>query len=88
MEIEESSNGAMVTLASIKFGSLFKYVGDSKTVYMKVKAVNFLNNSNLLSDVFSRGDCLTVAMARGSLSIAKGSHEVIIMHGNLKVRPE
>lgn len=73
------------TLASLGFGKIFKLKRGGKNTYMKVKTVNFLNNSEVLSDIFSRGDCLVVMLERGSVNYMKGATEVIKLTGTLKI---
>lgn len=83
---EDKSDSDGPTIAQLAFGKIFKLKAGGRGTYMRVKTVNFLNNSNLLSDVFSRGDCVVVLLERGTVSIMKGDKKVIPLEGNMKVR--
>lgn len=68
----------------LPFGAVFKK-SDSPAAYMKVKSVNFLNNSNVLSDVFARGDILTVNLHRGTLFAMSGNTDVVRLKGKMQL---
>lgn len=68
----------------LQTGQVFKKA-DSPAAYMKVKSVNFLNNSNLLSDVFARGDILTVNLHKGTLFVMSGETAVVKLKGKMSL---
>ena len=74
-----------LNLSRLQHGKLFRKSG-SKDVYMKLKSVNYLNNSNLLSDVFARGDCLVASVNRGTVFVMEGKTVIVELKGNLSVR--
>lgn len=85
LEIEFETETCMTyALNKLDFGTLFRKLGHSET-YMRIKPVGFLNNSNILSDIFARGDCIVVCMNKGTVFPMKGNLEVIKLTGNLKV---
>lgn len=85
IEFDESSK-TICEVKSLSTGQLFKIVGRGKYTYMKVKSIGFLNNSDILSDVFARGDCLVVNMERGTVGVIKGTELAIKLSGSLKVK--
>lgn len=65
-------------LSKIGFAIPFLRNNASSSLFIKVKPVNFLNNSNLLSDVFARGDCIICNLETGTIFVAKGTEEIKI----------
>lgn len=63
------------TIASIAFATPF-HRQKSTALFIKVKPINFLNNSNLLSDVFTRGDCIICNLETGTIFIVKGNEHI------------
>lgn len=89
LEIEFApTESTKLRLRDLSFGQLFRISKAPHPVYMKVKSVNFLNNSTLLSDVFARGDCLVVDVRKGTVHVHSGEAIVVKLTGNLKVREE
>jgi hypothetical protein len=74
-----------LTLNTLPAGTVFKKEGTA-AAYMKVKPVNFLNNSNLLSDVFARGDCVVINLHKGTCFVMPGNTQVIRMTGKMQLR--
>lgn len=91
LEITFEEQNLGVQLADLSFGSLFIRNSDrgnknKPSVFLKVKATGFLTNSNILSDVFSRGDCLAVNMNTATVQCLPGGISVTKMDGNMQVR--
>jgi hypothetical protein len=84
LEIEFAERQHTLQLKDIPVHTVFKKQ-DSAAAYMKVKSVNFLNNSNLLSDVFARGDCLVVNLHKGTLFVMDGMTKVQKLRGKMKL---
>lgn len=91
LEIEfNSKTESEVQLRDLEFGTVFIRNSDrgnrmKPSVFMKVKATGFLTNSTILSDVFSRGDCLAVNFNTGTVQCFPGSLSVTKLSGHLKV---
>lgn len=85
LEIEFEDRQYPLKLKDLQFRTVFKRK-DNPAAYMKVKSVNFLNNSNLLSDIFARGDCLVVNLHKGTLFPMAGDTEVVILEGKMQLR--
>jgi hypothetical protein len=65
------------TAGSVKFGVPFRFVDvPNFQLFIRVKPVNFLTNSTLLNDIFSRGDALVVNLATGTLGTTKGERVI------------
>lgn len=87
----EENTQTILHLADLPFGSLFIRNSDrgqrnNLSIFMKVKATGFLTNSTLLSDVFSRGDCLAVNLNTHTIQCLQGSIGVTQLTGNMQVR--
>ena len=57
----------------IPVASCFEY---AKFTYMRVKPINFLNNSNVIQDILVRGDIIAVEISSGKLTAFKGDRLV------------
>lgn len=86
IQFEEKIETNIPLLRELTFGEIFTPMKQGKNTYMKVKSVNFLNNSNILSDVFARGDCLVVCLERGTISVMKGDLLVTRLEGTLTIK--
>lgn len=87
----EIDTSPILHLADLPFGSLFirnsdRGNRDKANIFMKVKVTGFLTNSTLLSDVFSRGDCLAVNLNTHTIQCLQGSISVTQLTGNMQVR--
>jgi hypothetical protein len=86
LSIEFEQEKTSPLLKNLEPGKLFIIKGrGAQKVYLKVKSINFLNNSNLLADVFARGDSLVVNLRAGTVSVMNGNTEIEECVGNLKV---
>jgi hypothetical protein len=85
LSIEFEERKFDLTLNHLPQGSVFKKQ-DSAAAYMKVKPVNFLNNSNLLADVFARGDCVVINLHKGTCFVMDGQTKVIKMTGKMQLK--
>ena len=90
MQISFDLNAPVIpdlTVGAAEFGRPFFFVtGDHRRLFMRVKPVNFLTNSNLLNDIFSRGDALVVGLATGTLSYKSGGLEIEYVAAELRVK--
>lgn len=84
LQIEFEDRIHSLTAKDIPFGGVFKKEGHP-AAYMRVKSVNFLNNSTLLSDVFARGDVLTVNLNKGTVFIMSGDTKVMRLRGKMQL---
>lgn len=75
-------------LKDIPHGTAFRLVRPPKLAeaLIKVKPVNFLCNSTILSDVFARGDCVVVNLAKGTVYISKGTTEIVLVDASVKIK--
>lgn len=74
-------------LSSIPFGKPFIFkLGNKSQPLIKVKPVNFLCNSSLLSDVFARGDCVVCNLTKGTVFVSPGTREVELIEASIKVK--
>ena len=73
------------TIRSVPFGSWFSYKGK---ILMRVKPVQFLLNSTLVTDVINRGDCFVVDMETGNLYVTDGSKSALFANATLVVTEE
>lgn len=71
--------GTIHTLLEMPFGEPFRFSGFGKPYrfYMRVKPIQWVLNSNLLSDCINRGKCFVVALDKGNFQVVDGSREVI-----------
>lgn len=91
LEISFETAEVALQLADLNFGAMFIRNSDrgnknKPSLFMKVKATGFLINSTILSDVFSRGDCLAVNMNTATVQCLPGVISVTKMAGNMQVR--
>jgi len=84
LKIEFEERKYPLRAKDLPVGTVFKKEGHP-AAYMKVKSVNFLNNSNLLSDVFARGDILTVNLHKGTVFVMSGDTAVVKLKGKMQL---
>lgn len=84
LEIEFAERKYPLKANQLPHGTVFKKA-DHPAAYMIVKSVNFLNNSNLLSDVFARGDILAVNLHKGTLFVMSGDTPVVKLKGRMQL---
>lgn len=85
IEFEQPEDPTQLTCRQLRAGDLFR-LRDGNTTFMKVKSIGFLNNSNIISDIFARGDCIVVNLKHGTLTPMPGSNPVVRLSGKLSVK--
>lgn len=75
-------------LKDIEHGKAFRFTGKSgnKSLHIRVKTVNYLNNSTLLADVFNRGDCVVCNLESGTVYICRGTDKIKRVEASIRVR--
>lgn len=77
LEFSKQSKNA-VYACEMQFGKVFYCEGDSsKRKFVRVKPVNYLLNSTLITDVINRNKIFTVSLDKATLSILPGNTCVI-----------
>lgn len=76
----------------LPWGAIFKKKIPSNRntddVFMRVKPVNYLCNSNLVNDAISKGNCLVINLKKGTCFIMDGATEIVRMKGAMKIQRE
>lgn len=83
--IPAKSESKVKRLKDIRHGTTFYKKGDYSRLLMKVKPVNYLLNSTLITDKIVYGDCMVVALASGTVYFTDGTCEVDIRETTLIV---
>lgn len=72
-------------IKDLRHGTCFYKKGDYSRLLMKVKPVNYLLNSTLITDKIVYGDCMVVALASGTVYFTDGTCEVDVRETTLEV---
>ena len=81
IETPASKSPALFAQA-LEIGDVFRTVGyDGPDVYLRVEATGYLSNSTTVIDAVARNRVLAVQLGKGSVSILKGSTEVVRVKG-------
>jgi hypothetical protein len=73
--------------SQMKFGQVFQY-GADKRVMMRVKPVNYLTNSTLVTDCINRNKVFVIGLDKGTLFVIEGNAEVVPLNATLSVSKE
>lgn len=73
-----------LVLRQIKHGVPFKFT-DADGVFMRVKPVNYLLNSSLITDCINRNKVMVVSLEKGTCFIAEGDRSVEILQAKLTI---
>ena len=72
-------------LKDIPHGETFHKKGE-KNLFLKLKTVNFINNSTIITDMIYRGDCLVANLVSGTCFIMKGDTEVVTVDLDISIK--
>lgn len=82
IELEFNEPKKQPTIRDIPTGQPAQHNGN---MVMRVKATGFMLNSTIVADVYNRGDCLVVNLAKGTVYAVKGSDPVVPLVGNISM---
>lgn len=76
----------------LPYGAVFKKKNPTQRsvneVYMRVKPVNYLCNSDLVTDNIFKGNCLVINMKKGTCFFMNGDTEIVRMKGKMQIEKE
>lgn len=79
-------------LDQLPWGAIFKKKTptnrNANEIYMRVKPVNYLCNSNLINDQISKNNCMVINLRKGTCFIMNGDTEIVRMRGKLQIEKE
>lgn len=90
MEINSPKSRTMISslqAITVKAGIPFRILGcPMDQIYIRVKPVNYLLNSSLITDCINRGKVIVVNLNKGTTFVIEGTREIALLDCSIDVR--
>ena len=85
MQLELPELAVTNTINQLPFGKAFRFERSGQ-IHIRVKPVNYLLNSTLLTDVINRGKCIVSNVEKGTVYVVEGDREVMVVDAVIRIK--